>query len=94
MGPVTVGYLFMIIAGAALGWLAAIVQRAVTARGLLVNVGAGIVGALVAGLLLSPLLVGGSLAGSHYTVNELLVSLGGSLAAVGAASMLRDMHIF
>ncbi|MEL1252000.1 GlsB/YeaQ/YmgE family stress response membrane protein [Aurantiacibacter gilvus] len=88
------GYIFMIVVGAAAGWLAAIVQRAVDSRALLVNLGAGIVGALVAGLLLSPVLVGGSLGAGTYTVDELLVALGGSITAVVSASMLRDMQIF
>ncbi len=87
------GYAFMIIVGAAAGWLAAIMQRAVNSRSLLINVGAGVTGAVVAGLLLGPMLVGGSLSGGHYTPNELLISLGGSILSVGAVSMLRDMQI-
>lgn len=83
----------MIILGAAAGWLATIMQRAVDRRGLLVNFGAGILGALFAGLFLSPVLVGSSLGAGSYTVGELLVSLGGSVAAVGSASMLRELQI-
>ena len=83
----------MIILGAAAGWLATIMQRAVDRRGLLVNFGAGILGALFAGLFLSPVLVGSSLGAGSYTVSELLVSLGGSVAAVASVSMLRELQI-
>lgn len=87
------GYVFMIIAGAAAGWLAAIVQRAVNTRGVLVNIVAGVAGALVAGLVLSPALVGGGLGSGNYTADELLVSIAGSVFSVGAVSMLRDQQI-
>lgn len=88
------GYLFMIILGAAMGWLGAIVQRAASGRGLLLFVGAGLIGALLAGLVLSPALVGDGMGDTTYHVDELLVSLGGALASVGSTMLLRRAQLF
>ena len=41
------GLLFMIVVGAILGWLAAIVLKIEAPRGILLNIAAGVAGALV-----------------------------------------------
>lgn len=78
------GLLFMIVVGAILGWLAAIVLTIESPRGVLLNISAGVGGALLTGLLVGPLLGGSSLLGGHYQVEALLLSLVGSLVVVAA----------
>ena len=66
------GLVFLIVLGALLGWLAAIVMRAEQGRGILLNVAAGIGGALVTGLVVGPLLGFGSLLEGRHSVDGLL----------------------
>lgn len=44
------GLIILIVVGAILGWLASIITRAEDRQGILLNVGAGVIGALLAGI--------------------------------------------
>ena len=82
------GLLFMIVVGAVLGWLAAIILRIEAPRGILLNIAAGIVGALLMGLFIGPLLLGSaSLLGGYYRVGSLLLSLAGSIVVIAALNL-------
>jgi uncharacterized membrane protein YeaQ/YmgE (transglycosylase-associated protein family) len=83
------GFLFMIVVGAILGWLAAIVLRIEAPRGILLNIAAGVAGALLMGLFVGPLLLGSaSLIGGYYAVGSLLLSLLGSLLLIAALNVV------
>jgi uncharacterized membrane protein YeaQ/YmgE (transglycosylase-associated protein family) len=83
------GLLFMIVVGAILGWLAAIVLKIEAPRGILLNIAAGVVGALLMGLFIGPLLLGSaSLLAGYYRVGSLLLSLVGSIALIVALNLL------
>jgi len=82
------GLLFMIVIGAILGWLTTIVLRIEAPRGILLNVVAGVAGALVMGLLVAPLLGSASLLGDSYGVWSVLLSLAGAVVAVAALNYL------
>lgn len=69
--------------------MAAIVMHAESRQAILLNVGAGIVGALVTGLVLNPLLGGQSLLGQRYEVLALLIALMGSILFLGALNVTR-----
>lgn len=82
------GLLFMIVVGAILGWLAAIILRIEAPRGILLNIAAGIVGALLMGLFIGPLLLGSaSLLGGYYRVGSLLLSLAGSIVVIAVLNL-------
>lgn len=82
------GFLFMIVVGAILGWLAAIVLRIEAPRGILLNIGAGVVGALLTGLFIGPLFLGSaSMLGGYYQVGSLLLSLVGSIIVIAALNL-------
>jgi uncharacterized membrane protein YeaQ/YmgE (transglycosylase-associated protein family) len=82
------GLLFMIVVGAILGWLAAIVLQIESPRGILLNIAAGVAGALITGLLIGPLLLGSaSLLAGYYRVGSLLISLAGSLVLIAALNV-------
>lgn len=87
------GLVFLVVFGALLGWLAAIVMRAEDSRGLSLNVALGITGALVAGLGVHPLLGGSSLLEGRYSVDGLLTAFFGSLAVLLAANLLRNREV-
>ena len=78
----------MIVVGAILGWLAAIILRIEAPRGILLNIAAGIAGALLMGLFIGPLLLGSaSLLGGYYRVGSLLLSLAGSIVVIAALNL-------
>ena len=82
------GLLFMIVVGAILGWLAAIILRIEAPRGILLNIAAGIAGALLMGLFIGPLLLGSaSLLGGYYRVGSLLLSLAGSIVVIAVLNL-------
>lgn len=87
------GLLFLIVLGAILGWLAAIVLHAETRSGLRRNIGAGIAGALAAGVLISPLAGGGSLLSESYSITALLLSLAGSLVVIACTNLFRSLQV-
>jgi len=82
------GFLFMIVVGAILGWLTTIVLRIEAPRGILLNIATGIAGALLTGLFIAPLFGSASLLGDSYSVWTLLLSLAGAIVAVAALNVL------
>ena len=84
------GLVFLVVIGAILGWLAAIIARTETLQGLLLNLAGGIGGALFAGLVVHPLLGGGDLLAGNYSVDGLLTALAGPVVLLLAVNLLRD----
>jgi uncharacterized membrane protein YeaQ/YmgE (transglycosylase-associated protein family) len=82
------GLLFMILVGALLGWLAAIVRQIESARGIRLNIAAGVTGALLAGVVIGPLFGGPSLLWGNYRVGTLLLTLAGSLVLIVAVNAI------
>ncbi len=83
------GLIFLVGLGSVLGWLAAIIARTRSSHGLMVNVVAGITGALIAGLLVNPLTGQGNILSGRYSAETLLVCLGGSLVLLISVNLLR-----
>lgn len=82
------GFLFMIIVGAILGWLSTIILQIEAPRSILLNMAAGVVGALLAGLFVAPLFGNASLLGGDYSPGTLLLSLAGSVVLVAVLNAL------
>ena len=74
----------MIVAGAVIGWLAAIVLRAdASSNELQLSIAAGIAGALLAGLVISPAIGTGELIGGRYDTAALLITkLGAAVSSI------------
>jgi uncharacterized membrane protein YeaQ/YmgE (transglycosylase-associated protein family) len=87
------GLVLLVVLGALLGWLAAIIMRAEDTKGILLNVLAGIGGALVAGLVVNPLLGKSGLLEGRYHADGLLVSLLGSLCVLLLLNLLRGKEL-
>jgi uncharacterized membrane protein YeaQ/YmgE (transglycosylase-associated protein family) len=83
------GLVFLLMVGGLLGWLAAIIMRAETSRGIAFNIAAGIAGALVAGLVIGPLLGRGNLLEGTYSVDGLLVAFAGTVVFLFMVNMFR-----
>lgn len=78
------GLLILIVMGATLGWLAAIVLQSDSRDGILRNVGAGMVGAIVAGSIINPKSV---LSGISATA--LLLAMVGAAVLIALANLMR-----
>ena len=84
------GLVFLIVLGGILGWLAAIINRAEDARGMWLNVAAGIGGACLAGLVIGKLLGFGTILDGRNSVNGLMTALAGSVAVLVAVNLMRN----
>ena len=87
------GLVFLVVLGAILGWLAAIIMRADSMRATLLNVMVGIGGALAAGLVIGPLLGLGTILDGRYSIAGLLTALAGSIVLLFAVNLLRNREL-
>ena len=87
------GVVFLVIVGSVLGWLAAIIMRTEHKRGILLNVAAGIGGALLTGFVIAPLLGLGHALDGRHSIAGLLTALGGAIVLLFAVNLLRDREL-
>jgi uncharacterized membrane protein YeaQ/YmgE (transglycosylase-associated protein family) len=87
------GVTFMVVVGAVLGWLTAIVFQIENPRSVLMNIAAGVGGALLAGLVIGPLLGSAGLWGGEYRLGSLLMPLAGSAVLVAVLNLLRRSQL-
>lgn len=85
------GIVFMIVAGAILGWTTAFMLGSDTTKaGLRLNIAGGIAGALIAGLIVSPSVGTGSLLGSSYSVAAIMMCMIGAIALLLPLNLLQS----
>ena len=72
-------FIFWLIAGAVVGWVASMLVGTNSRQGLLMDIVVGIVGAFIAGYFLSPLFGVGTINQRDFSMPALLVSLGGAV---------------
>jgi uncharacterized membrane protein YeaQ/YmgE (transglycosylase-associated protein family) len=83
MGPaMPLSWLALIIAGAALGWIASVILRLERAREILALIGLGALGAILGALLITPALAG-RLGPTGFSLPGVLIALLGSFLAIG-----------
>ena len=87
------GLVFLIVLGAVLGWLAAIIMRADSIRVTLLNVLVGVGGALATGLVIGPLLGLGTILDGRHSIPGLLTALAGSIVLLFAVNLLRNREL-
>jgi uncharacterized membrane protein YeaQ/YmgE (transglycosylase-associated protein family) len=87
------GVVFLIVVGGILGWLAAIIMRTEDARGTLVNVFAGIGGALITGFVVAPLLGLGHILDGRHSIAGLLTGLAGAIVLLLAVNLMRTREL-
>lgn len=87
------GFLFMVVVGAILGWLSTIILQIEEPRPILLNMAAGVAGALLMGLFIAPLFGSASLLGDNYSIWTLLLSLAGSIVGVAALNVVRRSQL-
>lgn len=81
--------LIYLIIGALVGWVASRLMGTDRQQGLLLNIVVGIVGAFVAGWLISPLLGISTINEGNFSLQALLVSLGGAVILLAVINLFR-----
>ncbi|MXO60761.1 hypothetical protein GRI89_14555 [Altererythrobacter salegens] len=76
------------MAGLAIGWLSVVVRRIYRTRGIVIQLSAGLAGALVGGPLVASLVDVGNLLAGTYRMAAVLLTLVGATAGVAALNML------
>jgi uncharacterized membrane protein YeaQ/YmgE (transglycosylase-associated protein family) len=87
------GLIFLIALGLGLGSVVAIITRTGDKPGLLVNLLAGVTGALLTAVFINPLIGLGNILRGEYEVHALLLPLCGSLLLTAALSLLRHTEM-
>ena len=85
-------FIVWLIVGGLIGWVASSLMG--TREGLLLNIVVGIVGAFVAGIVLTPLLHIGTINQNDFSLEALLVSLGGAIILLAVVSLFRRRGTF
>lgn len=83
------GFLWLLIVGGVLGWLASIVMRTDGQQGIFLNIIVGIVGSFLGGILVSPLIRGGRIIDGNYDMMSLISSFIGALILLAIVNLVR-----
>ena len=87
------GVVFLVVVGSILGWLAAIIMCTEHRRGILLNIAAGIGGALLTGFVVGPLLGLGHVLDGRHNIDGLLAALAGAVVLLFAVNLLRKREL-
>ena len=82
-------FIFVLIVGGVIGWLASIVMRTDAQQGILLNVIVGIVGALLAGYLVTPLIGGAPITSGSFGIMSLVASFLGAVILLAIVNLFR-----
>lgn len=86
-------FLFWIVVGGVIGWLASVVMKTDGQQGLLLNIIVGIVGAFLGGFLLSPLFGAGTINGNDFSAPSLVISFVGALILLAIVNLVRRRSV-
>lgn len=78
-----------LVIGGLIGWLASVVMRTDDRQGTLLNVVAGVIGAVVGGWILSPLVGISTINQGNFSLGSLLVSLAGAVILLAIVNLVR-----
>lgn len=86
-------FLFWLILGGVVGWLASIVMKTDGQQGLFLNVVVGIVGAMLGGWLISPMVGMGTINQNNFSLGALLVSFVGAVILLAVVNLVRRISV-
>lgn len=84
-------WIALILAGAALGWIASVILRTETAREIMACIGLGAAGAVLGALLITPVLAG-RLEATGFSLPGVLLSLLGTFLALGGTIAIQRLR--
>ena len=82
-------FIFWLVLGGVIGWLASILMKTDGQQGLFLNVVVGIVGAMLGGWLISPMVGVGTINQNNFSMGALLVSFVGAVLLLGIVNLVR-----
>jgi uncharacterized membrane protein YeaQ/YmgE (transglycosylase-associated protein family) len=82
-------WIFIIIIGGILGWLASLVMRTDAQQGILLNIVVGVVGAILAGFFLTPLFGDAPITAGEFDLSSIIVSFIGALILLAIVNLFR-----
>ena len=82
-------FIFWIIVGGLIGWLASLVMKTDAQQGIFLNVVVGIVGAFLGGWLLAPLFGTGTINANDFSIMSLVVSFLGAVILLAIVNLIR-----
>src|SRR5687768_5793440 len=82
-------FIWWLIIGGVLGWLASLVMKTNAQQGINLNIVVGIIGAFLGGLLLAPLFGTGTINRGDVSIGSLLVSFVGALVLLAIVNFVR-----
>jgi uncharacterized membrane protein YeaQ/YmgE (transglycosylase-associated protein family) len=82
-------FIFWLVVGGVLGWLASLVMGTDNQQGIILNVIVGIIGAMLGGWVLSPLFGAGTINQSDFSLPALLVSFLGAIILLAIVNVFR-----
>ncbi len=82
-------FIFWIVIGGIIGWLASIIMKTNAQQGIFLNIVVGIVGAFLGGWFLSPLFNAGTINAKDFSIGSLFVSLLGAIILLAIVKLLR-----
>ena len=82
------GFIWALIIGGIVGWLASLIMRTDAQQGILLNVIVGIIGAFVGGWVISPMVGVGTISES-INIASVLVSLVGAVILLAVVNLFR-----
>jgi uncharacterized membrane protein YeaQ/YmgE (transglycosylase-associated protein family) len=82
-------FILWIIVGGLLGWIASLIMHTNAQQGPMLNILAGIIGALLAGFLLTPLFGVGTINQSNFSLPSLFLSLLGAIILLAVVNLVR-----
>ena len=86
------GFILWLIVGGVVGWLAGMVMQTDGQQGIILDVTAGIAGALIGGWLISPM-VGVPTINQGFSVGSVLLSLVGALILLVVVNLFRRARV-
>lgn len=82
-------FIFWLVVGGLIGWVASMIMKTDGQQGLFLNVIVGIVGAMLGGWFISPLVGAGTINDGSFSVGALGVSLLGAVILLAIVNLLR-----
>lgn len=83
------GFIYMLVVGGLLGWVASMIMRTDGQQGVLLNIVIGIVGAVLSGYFVTPFLGGAPITTGSFDMKSLVVSLIGALILLAIINLIR-----
>ena len=88
-----INFIFWLVVGGILGWIASMIMRTVAQQGMFVNIVVGFIGAMLGGWVLAPLFGTATINQNDFSIAGLLVSLLGAVILLAIVNLFRRKSV-